>query len=296
MLTADHLLQAFAAAGAEGRLVYVSVPITSGRRELSLMKELGCSTSDQLRLLHRDRWRAEVLLPNEAEAAAIADQVRAASPSSAVVVDPSKMYVSGWEQDDYNGFWVRLVQRFAQRLIATPDWVFSKGARQEVSYAVSKEIEVADISYRPLLRDELLEADHSARASLRQWGLSESVVQRYLPPLEFEDPPIPQPTAASSVFEWLIRERHYQLEKFGPELDDAHTKEGLGEEGWWWQQLVSYYARSKILGVDIPVGRQAIAKFTATACGLLESIVRVYGPLPPPGVSSGNVSGEAPDQ
>jgi hypothetical protein len=295
MLTADHLLQAFEAAGAEGRLVYVSVPITSGRRELALMAELGCTTSEQLRSLHRDRWRAEVLSANEAEAAILADAVRQASPPRAVVVDPSRMYVSGWEQDDYNGFWVRLVDRFAQRLIATPDWAFSKGARQEVTYAVSRKIEVSDVSYRPLLTDELLEADQNARTTLSKWGLPEAVIGRYLPPLHFTDPLVPKPTAASSVFEWLIRERHYQLTKFGHDQDDAHTIEGLGEDSWWWQQLLSYYTRARVLGLDIPVGRQAIAKFAATACGLLESIVRAYGPLPPPGVPSGNVSTEAED-
>lgn len=296
MLTADHLLQAFEAAGAEGRLVYVSVPITSGRRELLLMKALGCTTSEQLRSQHRDRWRAEVLLPNEAEAAALVARVRRTSSPSAVVVDPSKMYVSGWEQDDYNGFWVRLVHRFAQRLIATPHWVFSKGARQEVSYAVSKKIEVSDVSNRPLLTEELLEHDEEARATLSKWGLSETVIGKYLPPLDFVHPPVPKPTAASSVFEWLVRERHYQLEKFGHGVDDAHTKEGLGEDSWWWQQLSSYYTRARVLGLDIPVGRQAIAKYAATACGLLESIVRVYGPLPPPGVPSGDLSGEAAER
>jgi len=41
MLSDEHLLQALTAAGVQGRnVVYVSAPITSGRREMTLLQVL----------------------------------------------------------------------------------------------------------------------------------------------------------------------------------------------------------------------------------------------------------------
>jgi hypothetical protein len=95
---------------------------------------------------------------------------------------------------------------------------------------------------------------------------------------------------AQEVFNWLIGERAYQLNKFGIAQDDLHTAEGINmNDSWWWNQMVMYIHRSAILGLETPNGRQALAKFVATACGMLESVVRTHGPLPTPAQSSGNI-------
>src|SRR4051812_43247357 len=88
----------------------------------------------------------------------------------------------------------------------------------------------------------------------------------------------------SYVLDWLRDERDYTISKFGLATDDEHTKEGLD---WWEQQFDNYFHRAGILGLDTPGGRQAFAKFTATALGALEAVVRVHGALPEPGVPSG---------
>ena len=97
---------------------------------------------------------------------------------------------------------------------------------------------------------------------------------------------------ATKTFDWLQAERGYQVRKFGTDNDDEHTQAGLDYDAWWWHQLVNYYHRAKVLGLETPVGRQALAKFVATGCGLLESVIRVHGDIPPAGVSSGNIEGE----
>ena len=91
---------------------------------------------------------------------------------------------------------------------------------------------------------------------------------------------------AEQVLDWLADERAYQVSKFVTEQDDQHTEAGFD---WWEQQFDNYRHRAKVLGLDTPVGRQAAAKFAATAAGWVESIIRVYGPLPEAGVPSGNV-------
>lgn len=93
-------------------------------------------------------------------------------------------------------------------------------------------------------------------------------------------------TVSEYVRAWLADERGYTIKKFGLPQDDDHILEGLA--GWWAQQFDNYLHRAWVLGLDTPGGRQALAKFVATAVGALEAAVRVYGPLPEPGVSSGN--------
>lgn len=290
MLTNTHLLQAFEALGASTGVLYMSVPITSGRREVALLDELGVSV-EVLRSHHRDRWTREVLEANGEVARNLGDRLRADNPGR-LVVNPAHMSVGGWAQDDYNAFWVTLMERYATSLAATPGWEFSRGARGEVGFAVALGRPVVDLSGSTLDIETLRAHDASARAELSGLGWSDCRIESYLPALDFEGKPAIEPSPQSKVFEWLIREREYQVRKFGIDLDDQHTREGLGEDGWWWRQLTTYYHRAGVLGLASPVGRQALAKYVATACGLLESVFRVHGTLPPPGVPSGELNGD----
>ena len=79
MLTYRHLLHAFEAAGAHQGVVYLSAPITSGLRELALMRELDVTT-DELQLHYRERWKTEVIRQNELVAHAHADRQGAHLP------------------------------------------------------------------------------------------------------------------------------------------------------------------------------------------------------------------------
>lgn len=144
--------------------------------------------------------------------------------------------------------------------------------------------------------DALREADSRARRELLTLGWSRDKVEDYLSPLETNSsaeaplgdvPDASDMRAAAEVLGWLRGERSYQMAKFGVAADDEHTKAGLGQDQWWWRQLTTYFHRAGVLGLENELGRQALAKFVSTSCGLLESVVRLYGHLPPPGVPSG---------
>ena len=83
---------------------------------------------------------------------------------------------------------------------------------------------------------------------------------------------------------WLGDEHIYERAKFAPQIDDAKT---LGAPERWDETIEMYLHRARVLGLDNPAGRQAIAKAAVTCIGYLESVVRVHGPLPEPGVPSG---------
>lgn len=88
------------------------------------------------------------------------------------------------------------------------------------------------------------------------------------------------------VCDWVGDEYHYATTKVtqDPEADDQKTST---TPEYWEDQISMYVHRSIVLGFDTPAGRQAAAKAATTAMCFLESVVRVHGPLPEPGVSSG---------
>lgn len=89
----------------------------------------------------------------------------------------------------------------------------------------------------------------------------------------------------SSITEWLETERAYAEAKWPP----SHTQLVLIQEGkegvekWVGQ----YIHRAFLLGLDTPLGRQALAKATRTLLAFTEAMAVVYGDPPSPGVPSG---------
>ncbi len=92
---------------------------------------------------------------------------------------------------------------------------------------------------------------------------------------------------SGTVAEWLEAEWGYQMTKFTLDEIDATTR--AGEDDWSWR-LNQYLHRAQLLGLENSMGRQALAKYVATAVGMLDSVQRVHGPLPAPGVPSGEIS------
>jgi hypothetical protein len=244
----------------------------------------------------------EVVRPNEAEAETHAARVREVFPHE-VVINPATIHVAGWSQDNYGEFWDEVVRRFAIRVIASPGWAFSRGARREIDLALRLEKPVLDVRGQSLSPEQLDEADQAAYEELIGQGFDEEEISAILPPLgsaesqwhlglvenqaKSDSYSSQDSWAANEIFAWLRSERFYQIAKFGIAQDDTHTRQGIDYDGWWWRQLTNYYHRALILGINSPQGRQALAKFIATGCGLLESVVRVHGALPAPGVPSG---------
>lgn len=99
------------------------------------------------------------------------------------------------------------------------------------------------------------------------------------------------------IVKWLHDEREYQTNKFDyTEQDDTHTRDFLNGlvltsgELFWDRQINTYIHRAQVLGIDTPAGRQAVLKAAATTVAFAESVVRMYGIVPEPGVTSGEKS------
>ena len=84
--------------------------------------------------------------------------------------------------------------------------------------------------------------------------------------------------------QWIIGERVYADSKYP--IKTIHESHMAADGIEWWEVfLMNYYGRARTLGLDTERGRQALGKMITTAMDCLETAIRVYGELPPPGAS-----------
>lgn len=98
-----------------------------------------------------------------------------------------------------------------------------------------------------------------------------------------------------AFFDWYVGEVQYADRKFPADQRSDHDRairlDNLSPDSFWFRQIMQYADRVRLFGLDTPQGRQALAKMTMTMIGCVESTIRVYGPLPAPGVPSGEIIG-----
>lgn len=146
-----------------------------------------------------------------------------------------------------------------------------------------------------------------------QWSDFFPVPEGYQrPTTEVESVPLPTQgrLERQHLYEWIVGEESYVAGKFDDQRDghdDSMRKHGMSQdgEGFWFRQIVQYYDRARLFldqakslhqegqheaarNLEMR-GQQALAKAFMTAKGCVESSIRVFGPLPKPGLSSGYV-------
>lgn len=110
-------------------------------------------------------------------------------------------------------------------------------------------------------------------------------------------------------YAWKAQEEHYAEEKFAEEYDQRTTDHDaswgpLGNDfgTWWHRQIGNYLMRAARYMDGITedtrpedaqelrqLAAQAVAKAAMTAQGCAESMIRTFGPMPKPGLSSGSI-------
>lgn len=97
----------------------------------------------------------------------------------------------------------------------------------------------------------------------------------------------------AEVIYWLAQEkREYAEPKWSwPDAAKAHRDCVIGEGPTTWNDWAgNYIKRAVMFGLDSLQGRQALGKTIVTLIHVLETAVEEYGPMPAPGVPSGEIS------
>ncbi len=128
--------------------VYVSTPITSGRR----FAEWSNSRDVEIDLSHPETYQdflREVLEPNSEHAKCVIKKLRGIF--SKALIDPTALKdIDGWNQDDYRYLWARVIEKYADTVVFLNGWQYSNGCAYEFLTANG-------MAHRPSILKETLE-------------------------------------------------------------------------------------------------------------------------------------------
>jgi hypothetical protein len=143
----DAFLELLRGVLANRSAVYVSAPITSGRRfvEWYARRENSDVSSEEYQ---RDHVQS-VIGPNRSAAVALVKKAR--DVTSGPVIDPTAVgNIEGWTQGDYRTAWARVIEKFANTVVFSTGWEFSNGCSYEFLVATKAGIKTLDDMWRPL--------------------------------------------------------------------------------------------------------------------------------------------------
>lgn len=93
---------------------------------------------------------------------------------------------------------------------------------------------------------------------------------------------------------WLAEERRrYADLKYDRDGEVWHKllleMSNYGYSGEWEVFVTNYLSRVKLFGLDTEAGRQQAGKLIVTLMSMLEAALQVHGPMPEPGLPSGEI-------
>ncbi len=134
--------------------VYISTPITSGRR----FADWSSSRATEFDLSHPETYQEflrEVLEPNSEDARTVIKKLRARFNKT--LIDPTALKdIEGWIQDDYRYLWAKVIEQYAGTVIFLNGWQYSNGCAYEflVANKVSPQRLILKETLEPLTLDE----------------------------------------------------------------------------------------------------------------------------------------------
>ena len=149
------------------KCVYVAAPVTGGPRFVRWYKSSGRKIkqdSDE----YRSQLREYVIDPNTIDANGRIEEFKRHSRES--FIDPSRLYVKSWTQDDYRHFWSLVIERFAARAVFLDGWHLSSGCAYEFLVTKSLGIPVKDQSLNDLTIVQGLVLAKEGRAEISSIG------------------------------------------------------------------------------------------------------------------------------
>lgn len=134
-------------------VAYASSELTSGRRFYELCREYKVRTKEMLKeALGSDGYKTKLLEPNEKEAIVFAREVR--NLSRHLALTPNTLFVPGWGQPEYLGFWETVIRTKCKTIFFNNGWEYSNGCTFEYLVGHEEGIGLFDRSGRSIPVDQ----------------------------------------------------------------------------------------------------------------------------------------------
>jgi hypothetical protein len=173
----------------EKKAVYCSSELTSGLRAFNEMRSHGVKSSAELKEeLGREWFQKNIFDPNADSTNEFAAAIRRAQKGQTLVITPAPLFIQGWEQPDYNGFWEELIHTRVESVRFNKNWQFSNGCTFEFLAAQEAKIHTLDVNGKIItpnaaakLIDEAIKRFADFDTSTLQDNLHRLVAKRFLP-------------------------------------------------------------------------------------------------------------------
>lgn len=158
-------------------ITYVSLPVTTGRAYLDwCIRHLADSQRFRERALV---VRQEVSEANRRHARNVITRLRTQLPG--MVIDPSSLIdINGWQQSDYHDFWLRVIEKYADRLILVDGWHYSVGCTIEFAESVRLGLPMFTENGEPLVASSGLQLVRIALKAYTDAGIDPTPLRRAL--------------------------------------------------------------------------------------------------------------------
>jgi len=131
----EHLLQPYRTIISEKDAIYISTPMTSGLLYMQAFSEL--PKGEKNTELSSEK-RSDLFSQNCQHARSVAAMARLHFPTSCVI-DPTRIEIKGWEQNDYLTFWRKVIIDHAKVIVFVDNWYYSNGCAYEFLVGAFKE-------------------------------------------------------------------------------------------------------------------------------------------------------------
>lgn len=151
------VLQAWDCLIGEGKVTYISGPITTGLRWVEAL-EVGADAGKP------------VIDANCEAIRQAADHMRRVS--GGLVLEPASLHVETWSQDDYLALWMTVIERHASTVAFVDGWSYSIGCAHEFERAIAHNIPTLTLDGRKIDRCAGAALIGQAAADLERRGSS----------------------------------------------------------------------------------------------------------------------------
>lgn len=132
------VLQAWKCLIGDGRVVYVSGPITTGLRWIEA--------------LEKGVQHGRSVIDSNCETIRLAAK-RLRQETNEFVLEPASLHVESWSQDDYLALWTMLIERHASAVAFVDGWPYSIGCALEFERAARHGISTRTVDGRAISRE-----------------------------------------------------------------------------------------------------------------------------------------------
>jgi hypothetical protein len=163
--------------------IYVSAPITSGRRFVDWLITFRRQNPVATDADYRSEQAERVIRPNRESIRTLVASVR--KQYNAAVIDPTSVGdLPAWNQGDYRSAWAKIIEQFAHTVVFADGWHLSNGCAYEYLVATKAGIKTVDQLGRPITGSDANSLIRKSIDELKSLDLSAEFLRGILEELE----------------------------------------------------------------------------------------------------------------